>query len=116
MLSSDREDSKPYLAIFIRWGVGSLSMTLLVIQVIAQLMMTRRWFKYSLCNKDFRVCHPLFACGNFASVHPNHQKCARAPFARQILSAVLCKGFRARPAKIDKRGVIHHTLMLNFMP
>ena len=32
MLASDREDCRLYLTIFIRWGVGPICMTLLVIQ------------------------------------------------------------------------------------
>ncbi len=60
------------------WPRPSGSWALLVIQVMAQLMITRKWFIYPLINKDFRVCHPLLPSGNFASVHPNHQKCPRA--------------------------------------
>jgi hypothetical protein len=46
-------------------------------QAMAQLI-ARRLLVSPLVNKDFRVCHPVLAYGNFASVHLNHQKCARA--------------------------------------
>jgi hypothetical protein len=38
----------------------------------------RRWLVSPLIHKELRVGHPLLARGNFASVNPNHQKCARA--------------------------------------
>jgi hypothetical protein len=42
-------------------------------QMLAQ-QIARRWLVSLLINKEFRVCHPLLARGNFASVNLNHQK------------------------------------------
>jgi hypothetical protein len=46
-------------------------------QLMAQ-RIARRWPISPWINKELRVCHPLLARGNFTSVNPNHQKCARA--------------------------------------
>jgi hypothetical protein len=65
------------------------SCALLVIRVMTQLMMKRRWFIYPLINKEFRVCHPLLARGNFVPVTLNHQKCARARMMWRALPRLL---------------------------
>ncbi|SRR6266511_2823624 len=46
-------------------------------QVMAQLVATR-WLVFPLMKKDFRVCHPLLARGDFASATLNHQNWTRA--------------------------------------
>jgi hypothetical protein len=55
--------------VIISWLLRTFGERQMVAQPIA-----RRWLVSPLINKDFRVCHPLLARSNYASVNLNHQK------------------------------------------